>query len=406
MPLSIPPLLPLQWLQPTWLWLLFALAIPLLIHLIRRSRPREITFAAAQWLLPRQQRHWNRFVLRDRLLLLLRLLLVTLLALLLAQPLLKSDTEAQENVLLVDPRIQAAELDDFLQRHPELQQVFWLQSAPREVSAPRPEPQDNWRVLSRLSTNGTFRRAHILLLDTENPSGHQSLRVSPDWQWHRIEDTAAPAVPDLPRIAVAGDGPAWLQPVMEQLREQLGTGFSFTPLTDINELAAHSTANTAQADWLIYDTAGPLPAALQTFVQQGGLLITGQGVQWDEVNKFTALDSQPAAEAASVGRGSWLRYTQDWHSAPFYQRAALPELLWQQWSLQDWHFQFHSRSHWSIDSRPETPVPDSQVVRLRKIPLDRWLMLLIALLLLVERSIALSRREAGMVHTAGEKRHA
>ncbi|WP_428819707.1 BatA domain-containing protein [Microbulbifer sp. MCCC 1A16149] len=403
MPLAATPTLPLQWLQPQWLWLLLALAIPLLIHLIRRSRPRQITFAAAQWLLPRQQRRWNKFVLRDRLLLLLRLMLVALLAFLLGQPMLNSDSEAQEDVLLVDPRIQASALDEFLAQHPQLKQVFWLQPEPLAITAPRPSPQDIWRVLSHLSTREIFRRAHILLLDAENPSGHSTLQVSPDWQWHRIADTAAPAASNLPRIALAGDAPAWLQPAMEQLREKLGSGLSFITDSDIETLVGGSTKT--RPHWLIYDTAGPLPAALQAFVREGGLLITDQRVRWDAVNNFTALDSQPAAEAAPVGRGSWLRYKQDWHSAPFYQQGALPELLWQQWSAQDWQFQFHSRSHWSADNTPEIPVPDDRVTRYREIPLDRWLLILIALLLLLERGIALSRRDTGAFTAAGDKGH-
>lgn len=403
MPLAATPMLPLQWLQPQWLWLLLALAVPLLIHLIRRSRPRQITFAAAQWLLPRQQRRWNRFVLRDRLLLLLRLMLVTLLAFLLAQPLLNSDTQAREDVLLVDPRIQASALDEFLVQHPQLKQMFWLQPEPLAITGPRPAPQDIWRVLSHLSTSETFRRAHILLLDAENPSGHSTLQVSPNWQWHQIADTAAPAASDLPRIALAGDAPAWLQPAMEELREKLGSGLSFITDSDIETLVGGST--TTRPHWLIYDTAGPLPAALQSFVREGGLLITDQRARWDAVDNFTSLDSQPAAEAAPVGRGSWLRYKQDWHSAPFYQQGTLPELLWQQWSAQDWQLQFRSRSHWSVDNRPEIPVPDDRVTQYREIPLDRWLLILIALLLLLERGIALSRRDTGAVTAAGDKSH-
>lgn len=383
----------LQWLQPNWLWLLPVLAIPLLIHLFRRSRPREIVFAAAQWLLPRQQRRWNKFVLRDRLLLLLRLLLVSLLVALLAQPILKRSDNAQDDVLLVDPRIGRVEVDEFLAQHTGFKQALWLQRDPTAITSVRPDPQNIWRVLSHLSSQKRFRRAHVLLANTENPTGNTALKVSPSWQWHLLDNATAPVRPTPPRIVITGDAPEWLEPVAKQWSATLGDDMSLHRVHTLSELDPKQL-DPKKWDWVIYDTAGALPAELQSFVRGGGLLITDQRVQWNETVTFMPVKTVPEAEVAPVGRGSWLRYREDWHSAEFFQHSALPKRLWDQWSAQDWQWQFRSRSQWALDNRPQIAVPDNEVQADEATPLDRWLLVLFVLLLLGERAVALSRRDA------------
>ena len=74
-------------LLPAGLLALIALALPLLLHLVRREEQRPVDFAALRWLSARV-RPRRRLRFEERLLLALRLLLVTLLALLLARPVL------------------------------------------------------------------------------------------------------------------------------------------------------------------------------------------------------------------------------------------------------------------------------------------------------------------------------
>lgn len=74
-------------LLPAGLAALAALALPLLLHLVRREEQRPIDFAALRWLSARV-RPRRRLRFEDRLLLALRLLLIVLLALLLARPVL------------------------------------------------------------------------------------------------------------------------------------------------------------------------------------------------------------------------------------------------------------------------------------------------------------------------------
>ncbi|MBB3061120.1 BatA domain-containing protein [Microbulbifer rhizosphaerae] len=376
------------WQSSQWLWLLAALAIPLLIHLLRRDATREITFAAVHWL-QRKRQHKKRLLLREKWLLLLRLLLFALLAILLAQPLLQRDNEASEKVLLVDPRIERAELETFLGESPGFASVLWLLPDPMLISESRPQAPDLWRTLSNLADAGEFRRAHILLRNAQNPSGHGALSVSPYWQWHALENGSKENSSPLPRLALLGEGPPWLEAVLRQLQ---GTA---APQLELQKLTAASLAGASEQDWLIYDTAGELPVALQQFIRDGGLLITDRRVQPTEEIQFVEIAGGEALQAAALGRGSWLRYGRDWHSADFFHRPDLPEKLWQQWCAQDWALQARGRGLWSIDTPPGIAVADAEVHRFRLMPIEQWLLLAFVLLLALERIVALARPAAG-----------
>lgn len=374
--------------MPGWLWLLCALAVPLLIHLLRRSNPQEITFAAVHWLQQRRQRRWKQWFVRDKLLLLLRLLLLTLLVLVLVQPLLLRDTQPSAQRLLVDPRVTPADLEQFLADHPQIREAYWLQSSPQPVSESRPAASDLWRTLSQLAAASHFRRAHILLAQENNASGHDTFHYSPHWQWHAANSGDGAVTPALPRIAVLGSEPAWLQPVIQQLAA------STLPQLELQRLPADASPIANDIDWLIYDTPGPLPQRIAEFVHAGGLLISDARVTADSTFRFIDIDTQTGLEAAALGRGSWLRYRRDWHSAAFSHDANLPLTLWHQWSTQDWQWQHASRGQWSMDALPGAELADEQVIQTQHQPLQHALIFAFALLLLLERSLALWRRPA------------
>ncbi|WP_323846014.1 BatA domain-containing protein [Microbulbifer magnicolonia] len=396
----------MQWLSaslqsPLWLWLLGALAIPLLIHLLRRSNPREITFAAAHWLQQKPQQNWQRLFLRDKWLLLLRLLLIALLALLLAQPLLFRAAQPDSGILLVDPRIERAELHEFIETSfsgddTAFTDISWLQARPAPIDEQRPAAPDLWRTLSGLAGQTAFRRAHILLRDGVNPTGHGPLKVSPHWQWHALQHSAGSEEVITPRIALVGDGPAWLEPALRHLRS------TALPQLALRRLATADSASAETVDWLIYDRPGALPETLQGFVRDGGLLITDERVQPDPALTFAALDTAQGEtlEAAALGRGSWLRYRRDWHSEAFFRRADLPQRLWQQWYAQDWALQSRSRANWSIEAPPGVAVPDSAVRPVERATFERPLLMALLLLLALERLLALG----GALHFGAQRR--
>ncbi|WP_105102681.1 BatA domain-containing protein [Microbulbifer pacificus] len=366
--------------SPIWLWLLGALAIPLLIHLMRRSAPREITFAAVQWLQQKRQRQWQRLFLRDRRLLLLRMLLLALLALLLTSPLYQRPAQPSAQILLVDPAVSDTALQDFLAAHPAIADVYWLQSAPTDISTPRPAAVDVGQTLTQLAYAGEFRRAHILLQQMPFPASYQTLKISPLWQWHHIDAGETGIAP--PRMAVIGSAPPWLKPALRQLA-----------LPEPQYLSRQSEIDPRKIDWLIYDTPGELPPPVLAFIRGGGMLITD--ARGRDSRDLDFAEIEPGLEVASVGRGNWLRYRDDWHRETFYHHRALPQRLWQQWSAQDWQRQYRARGHWFADAG--IAVTDEEVSGQFRQPMQPSLLLLFALLLLAERTIALSRRNAPAV---------
>ena len=94
-------------LNPSALWMLTALAIPLIIHLLHRGQRERVLVGSIRFLKGRETQTLSRLKLTEKRLLLLRLLLFTLLALLLARPHLRlaSANQAPPGWLLMDPRL-------------------------------------------------------------------------------------------------------------------------------------------------------------------------------------------------------------------------------------------------------------------------------------------------------------
>src|SRR6266702_2730631 len=87
--------------HPAYLWGLAALALPILVHLFNRRRPRPLAFGAIEFVLRSQQRRVRRLRLRQILLLALRCLLIAGVALALSRPSLEP-RGAQATALVID----------------------------------------------------------------------------------------------------------------------------------------------------------------------------------------------------------------------------------------------------------------------------------------------------------------
>src|SRR3712207_8273979 len=98
----------MSFLIPFFLLGVAALAAPVLVHLVRRTRARRVEFPALHFVRQVPQRTIRRRTLRDLLLLALRALAVLLVALAFARPFLSgagpaaADEGARETVLLLD----------------------------------------------------------------------------------------------------------------------------------------------------------------------------------------------------------------------------------------------------------------------------------------------------------------
>ncbi len=79
----------LQFAHPAYLWGLFAIALPILVHLFNQRRPRPLSFGAIEFVLRSHRQKARRLRLRQIVLLALRCLLIAAVATALARPSLK-----------------------------------------------------------------------------------------------------------------------------------------------------------------------------------------------------------------------------------------------------------------------------------------------------------------------------
>ncbi|MEJ8630678.1 BatA domain-containing protein [Sphingomonas sp. I4] len=123
-------------LAPAALAVLAALAIPLLIHLARRTEQRRTDFAALRWLRakprPRQRPRFEEWPL-----LIVRLLLLAMLALWLARPVTPAAPDLHPRIYVV-PGLTATAATPWLSERAE---GYWLAPASRRwIARPRPAP--------------------------------------------------------------------------------------------------------------------------------------------------------------------------------------------------------------------------------------------------------------------------
>lgn len=89
-------------LHPLLIWGLAAIAVPILIHLLLRQRPRPLPWAAMRWLMAAHREASRRWKLTNWLLLALRCLAVALLALAVARPALPGLGGGDHLVVVID----------------------------------------------------------------------------------------------------------------------------------------------------------------------------------------------------------------------------------------------------------------------------------------------------------------
>lgn len=371
-------------LLPAALAALLALAIPLAIHLARRSEAQPTDFAALQWL-RQKPRPRSRLRFDEWLLLAARLLLLALVALWLARPVLPGSADRTPVV---------AVLPDLPATPAEGARSIWL--APGFPIASTPAPAATTSVFSlirqldaELAPSVPLRIVVPAVLqgaDAERP--RLSRRV--DWQ----------VVPG----AMATRAPARAAPPSLSLRQPPG------PDRGLRYLRAAAAAWTPPGQPPSFDTAapdaplprnpqvlawlapGPLPAAVRAWIEAGGTaLVTHDGEAADAADSVVWRDEIGAAVATArpLGKGRLLRFVRplDAGALPILLDADFPRQLA---ALLGDAPPLPSRVA-ARDVRPVTGAPAwPQPAR----DLQPWLALLVAALFIVERWLATRRSRA------------
>lgn len=223
----------LIWLAPSALWWLLALAVPILVHWLAHKRKRTQAFAAIA-LIPdsdNQASVWERW--RDRLLLLLRLLLITALVLALAAPQWREDVLRSERLKARFALPASADVA-----------VLQLCDDGRLQTESCPEPvQGLWSALQRLATQ----QPDLATLELQVPAGAIALDV---WRpvlpfavkFEFVGETTAQPESNSFLLTVAGAGSAWQQQIQNWKQSDLRWQFSDTaPLIAFAGNAAQTT---------------------------------------------------------------------------------------------------------------------------------------------------------------------
>jgi hypothetical protein len=363
-------------LTPLALAALLAGIVPLAIHLARRTETVPIDFAALRWLRARPKpRHRPRF---DELwLLALRLALVALLALWLANPALPGSADRRPVTAFAPGTTPFATTGRRLWLAPGFPAVETgdvaaapVDSLVRELDATLPAGVPLTLVVPE----------RLIGVDAERP------RLSRAVTWRVVPGGAAGgAGAAAPSIAIR-----WAPERAAQARwfraAAIGWG---RPATDLGDTARGLPGSIRHVVWL---AGGPLPEALTGWVARGGtaLVPVDAEVRGAAVPVWRDLTGLPLAEAAVLGRGRIVRLTRDLTPAamPVLLDPRFPEALRAVLAPLPAPARVLARDHAPLTGGPAPAAP----VRDLRLPLA----LAIALLWLAERWLATRRARAVM----------
>lgn len=374
-------------LLPAALAALAALALPLLLHIARRSEQRRTDFAALQWLREHPRpRHRLRF--DERLLLAARLVLLALLALWLARPVLFGSADARPWIVAI-PGVDPAEARA---RARGKVRARWLAPGFPALDAAPPAGVIPFASLLREldATLPSGVRLTVLAPQVLQGADAERPRLSRAIEWRVLGGT-------MPASAAASSPPPMKLVVRHGGSDAAGARYlravalawrSGAP-ADVAASSVPLPASARQLAWLV---PGRLPEVIRRWIESGGTALVAADTRLDLGQATIAwrdAEGVPLVEAASLGRGRVLRFARP--LAPM----AMPELL-------DPRFPERLRALFEAEGPPPSRVAARDyaptlggVVAVHPArDLQPWLALLIAGVALVERWLATARRRA------------
>lgn len=264
-------------LYTTGLGALAALLVPLLLHLIRRAEYRTTPFAAIRWIRA-QQRQQKRLRWRDIPLLLLRLLLLALVALLLAQPVLRGDAMAAKHWVLVAPGVDTSVARDRIQSlDSESANADWRWLAPGFPTlsgTATPTTSDSASLLREIDAElpATSRISIIVPRIVDGLDGERAT-LSREVEWIAVDGTM-PAIParddDAPtRLLVRYDDS---QPANAGYVDALEKAWQIDWPTVSIDRGGIDAALPDDARWLLW-LSPQRPELLQRWIENGGIAV-------------------------------------------------------------------------------------------------------------------------------------
>jgi hypothetical protein len=380
-------------LAPIGLAALAALALPIAIHLVRRIELRTTPFAALRWISERV-RPRRRLRFERPWLLIVRLALLSLIALLLARPVLTEPAVALRDVVVVAPGSDLAAARAVVSSSGA--DWRWLAPGFPAVEASVPSSEVPVASLLREIDADLPANAKLAVVVPETVSGLDGERpaLSHAVDWHVVPGrmprarSGASHVPDALAIRYAPSRESSLKYIRAALAALAGNeGPRIALNANTQDVPIDGAARTLV--WLGSDP----PASIRAWIESGGLAIVddrphSEGVPiWRDENGNVLARAQPLGNGRLVSLSSAL------------MPATMPELL---------DADFPKRL---LDLIEEPPVPPtvasaSALQPLKRTaaistqsalstsskPLDPWIALAIALFVLLERAVATAKR--------------
>jgi len=303
---------------PLGLAALAALAVPLLVHLRRRTEEVPLDFAALRWLdpLPRPRR---RLRFDELVLLALRLLLVALLALLLARPAVLGweDTGAR---VLVAPGVDPAAARAAAGAESDLRWIAPGFPTVEGTAAPTPGAASS---LIRQFDAELPPEASLTILVPPVLGGVDAapLRLTRKVGWQVVGSNApaaTPAPPPAPALAVR-HAPGQTAP--SRYLRAAAQAWSDAPRFE----AAAGTDLPPADQVLVWLTPGPVPRSVTDWVSEGGTALLGPAAEVAmpaaTAPVWTDEAGAPLVEGGPLGAGRLMRFTRA------LEPAAMPDLL-------------------------------------------------------------------------------
>ncbi|MBU1346829.1 MAG: BatA domain-containing protein [Alphaproteobacteria bacterium] len=372
---------------PAGLAALLAVAIPIVIHIARRTESRTIDFAALRWLDP-QPKPRRSLMIDERRLLAVRLLLLALIALWLAKPVLWNFADRRP-VVAVAPGITP---NAIAEAAPDGARTLWLAPGFPATGGPSPSAPANLISLIRqldadlpTSTPVTILvPATLTGVDAERP--RLSRRV--DWRvGAEIDRPAPPAALAPPALTVRYSAGA--EPQVRYFRAA-ATAWTAAEVDPAFDAATVERPVPRDARYLVWLAAGPLPPPVVAWVRAGGVALTSLETRAPVESETTVVWRDPAGEplalAGRLGQGRVIRMTRP------LQPSTLPQLVEPEFPAALADMLTPSPPPSWVASAAHAPLVGAEPYDQPPFDLRPWLALIIGLVFAGERWMATRRR--------------
>lgn len=374
-------------LLPMALAALLALAIPVVIHISRRTESRVVDFAALRWLTP-SPRPRRRPRIDERRLLLLRLLLLAALALWLARPVLWGVEDARP-VVAVAPGLDPAPV---IEAAPRDARLVWLAPGFPRLNDPAPRTAADTVSLIRqldaeLSPGASL---DVVVPPVLEEADAERPRLTRPVNW-RLADQAVGAEPPMPAAAPAltvrhsaeaRDGARYIRAA--------ATAWAPPDAEPVLDVAAIDQPLPPETRHLVWLAAGPLPEAVADWIEDGGVALLSHDARLDldapPIPVWSDPGGRPLATAGVHGRGRVVQFTRP------LEPAAMPQLLDADFPDALERLLVPPAPPTRVVAADHAPLVGARAYALPPLDIRPWLALLIALLFAAERWLATSAR--------------